>query len=100
MDVPLFLLFVGSMYLAGRLAERRGRNFKAWAGIASVFGPLTLPVLYLLPNRRGADGGSSQGPQGHGTQAAPLQSRSSDQSETPLSRQASAFSFSAACGAK
>ena len=75
MDIPLLLLFVGSMYLAGRLAERRGRNFKVWIGIACVVGPLALPVLFLLPKRRDADSDSSQGPQGHGTPAAPVQSR-------------------------
>ena len=100
MDIPLFLLFVGSMYLAGRFAERRGRNFKVWAGIASVVGPFALPVLFLLPNRRDAGSDSSQGPQGHGTRAAPLQSRPSDHPGTPIRRQASAFSFSAACAAK
>jgi hypothetical protein len=100
MDIPLFLLFVASMYLAGRLAERRGRNFKVWAGIAGVVGPFALPVLYLLPNRRDADSDSSQRPQGHGTHAAPRQSQPSDDQGTPISRQASAFSFSAACAAK
>jgi hypothetical protein len=46
------LIFAGSvysMYLAGRMAERRGRSFKTWAGIAAMIGPL-LPLLLLLPN--------------------------------------------------
>ena len=42
--------FVYSMYLAGRLAERRGRSFKVWAGIASIIGPLALPLVFLFPD--------------------------------------------------
>jgi MFS family permease len=48
------LVFAGSvysMYLAGRMAERRGRSFKTWAGIAGMIGPLALPLLFLLPNQ-------------------------------------------------
>jgi MFS family permease len=41
---------IGSMYLAGRIAERRGRSFKNWASVAGAIGPLALPVLLLLPN--------------------------------------------------
>jgi hypothetical protein len=47
------LMFAGSVYsiyLAGRMAERRGRSFKTWAGIAAMIGPLALPLLFLLPN--------------------------------------------------
>lgn len=49
--------FVISMYFAGRLAERRGRSFKTWAGIASVIGPLALPLVFLFPDlhRRNGD---------------------------------------------
>jgi MFS family permease len=47
-------VFVGSVYsiwLAGRIAERRGRSFKVWARIAGLFiGPLAIPLLFLLPN--------------------------------------------------
>jgi hypothetical protein len=50
MDAVTFVVFVGSMYLAGRIAERRGRSFKAWAWIASSIGPLALPLVFLLPN--------------------------------------------------
>ena len=106
MDIPLLLIFVGSMFLAGRLAECRGRSFKAWAWIAAVIGPLALPALWLLPNRHGADGDSSPGPQGREPgmrKAAALQSRhpgASDHPGTPISRQLSALSFSAAFGAK
>jgi MFS family permease len=46
------LVFAGavySIYLAGRIAERRGRSFKTWASIAAILGPLALPLLLLLP---------------------------------------------------
>jgi MFS family permease len=59
-NMVLALLTVGSiysMYLAGRMAERRGRSFKIWAGIAAVIGPLALPLVLLFPNRRRSNGG-------------------------------------------
>jgi MFS family permease len=48
---------IGLMYLAGRIAERRGRSFKTWALIASMIGPLVFPLVYLFPNlhRRNGD---------------------------------------------
>jgi hypothetical protein len=49
MDIPLFLLMVLSVYLAGRIAERRGRSFKNWAWIAAAIGPLALPLVFLFP---------------------------------------------------
>ncbi len=42
--------FIVSIYLAGRIAERRGRSFKVWAWIAAVIGPLALPLVFLFPN--------------------------------------------------
>ena len=39
-----------SMYLAGRIAERRGRRFTIWAWIAAMIGPLALPLIFLFPN--------------------------------------------------
>jgi hypothetical protein len=52
---------VYSIYLAGRIAERRGRSFKTWAWIAGILiGPLALPLLFLLPNHRK----DPEGPQG------------------------------------
>lgn len=56
------LVFAGAvycMYLAGRMAERRGRSFKTWAGVAGVIGPLALPLLFLFSNLRR---GNPQGP--------------------------------------
>jgi hypothetical protein len=50
MDAITLVAFIGSMYLAGRIAERRGRSFKVWAGVASVIGPLALPLVLLFPN--------------------------------------------------
>jgi MFS family permease len=41
---------IGSIYLAGRIAERRGRRFKIWAWVAAMIGPLALPLLFLFPN--------------------------------------------------
>ena len=46
-----------SIYLAGRIAQRRGRSFKNWAWIAGILiGPLALPLLFLLPNLHGRNG--------------------------------------------
>jgi MFS family permease len=58
-NITLALLTVGSimsMYLAGRIAERRGRSFKIWAWIAAVIGPLALPLVFLFPNLHGKNG--------------------------------------------
>jgi MFS family permease len=41
---------IGSMYLAGRIAERRGRSFKIWAWIAAMIGPLALPLVFFFPD--------------------------------------------------
>jgi hypothetical protein len=44
-------VMIGSIYLAGRLAQRRGRSFRNWAWIAGILiGPLALPLLWLLPD--------------------------------------------------
>jgi MFS family permease len=60
MDMTFGLLLIGtiiSMYLAGRMAERRGRSFKNWALIAAfLLGPLALPLLFLMPNLHGKNG--------------------------------------------
>jgi hypothetical protein len=56
MDPVILVVVIGSMYLAGRIAERRGRSFKNWAGIAGIIGPLALPLLFLLPNLHGGNG--------------------------------------------
>jgi hypothetical protein len=45
-----------SIYLAGRIAERRGRSFKIWAWIAAFIGPLALPLVLLFPNLHGKNG--------------------------------------------
>jgi hypothetical protein len=48
---------IGSVYLAGRIAKRRGRSFRSWAWIAGiVLGPLAIPLLFLLPNLHGKSG--------------------------------------------
>jgi MFS family permease len=50
MDVYLLVAVICSIYLAGRIAERRGRRFKNWAWIAAIIGPFALPILFLFPN--------------------------------------------------
>ena len=59
-NTVLVLLTIGSiysMYLAGRTAERRGRSFKTWAGIAALIGPLALALVLLFPNLHRSNGG-------------------------------------------
>jgi hypothetical protein len=56
MDAITLVAFLGSMYLAGRIAERRGRSFKIWAWIAAFIGPLALPLVFLFPNLHGKNG--------------------------------------------
>ena len=56
MDVLAILALIASVYLAGRIAERRGRSFKSWAWIAAFIGPLALPLLFLFPNLHGKNG--------------------------------------------
>jgi len=56
MDAIILVAFIGSMYLAGRFAQRRGRSFKIWAWIAAFIGPLALPLVFLFPNLHGKNG--------------------------------------------
>ena len=46
----LMVASIASIYLAGRIAERRGRRFIIWAWIAALIGPLALPLVFLFPN--------------------------------------------------
>ena len=58
-NITLVLLVAGSIvsiYLAGRIAERRGRSFTIWAWIAAMIGPLALPLVLLFPNLHGKNG--------------------------------------------
>jgi hypothetical protein len=57
--VLLLAATVASVHLAGRMAERRGRSFKAWAWIAAFIGPLALPLMLLFPNLRRKNGGNA-----------------------------------------
>jgi len=52
MDVLTLVVFVASIYPAGRIAERRGRSFKVWAWVAAFIGPLAFLPIFLLPNLR------------------------------------------------
>jgi hypothetical protein len=48
---------IGTIYVAGRIATRRGRSFRNWAWIAGIIlGPLAIPLLFLLPNLQGKNG--------------------------------------------
>jgi MFS family permease len=61
LSMLLTVVAIGSIYLAGRMAERRGRRFKVWAWIAAFIGPLALPLVLLFPNLRGKNGGHAPG---------------------------------------
>ena len=54
--VLLTVASIMSMYLAGRIAERRVRSFTAWAWVAAIIGPLALPLVFLFPNLHGRNG--------------------------------------------
>jgi hypothetical protein len=54
--ILIFVVFLGSTFLAARIAERRGRSPKNWAGIAVIIGPLALPLIFLFPNLHRATG--------------------------------------------
>ena len=56
MDAITLVAFIGSMYLAGRIAARRGRSVKIWAWTAAIIGPLALPLVLLFPNLHGRNG--------------------------------------------
>jgi hypothetical protein len=56
MDAIALIAVIGSIYLAGRVAERRGRSFKVWAWIGAIIGPLALPLLFLFPNLQRRNG--------------------------------------------
>jgi hypothetical protein len=56
MDAITLVAFIGSIYLAGLIAERRGRSVKIWAWIAAFIGPLALPLVLLFPNLHGKNG--------------------------------------------
>jgi len=57
MDVLAVLALIASIYVAGRIAERRGRSFKNWAWIAALIGPFALPLVFLFPNLHRENGG-------------------------------------------
>jgi MFS family permease len=56
MDAVTLVAFIASIYLAGRIAVRRGRRFKNWAWIAAFIGPLALPLVFLFRNLHGKNG--------------------------------------------
>jgi MFS family permease len=62
MDVITVVAFIASMYLAGRLAERRGRSVRNWAWVAAIIGPFALALIFLFPNLHDKNGGPAQAP--------------------------------------
>jgi hypothetical protein len=56
MDIIALVAFIISIYLAGLIAQRRGRRFKIWTWIAALIGPLALPLVFLFPNLRRKNG--------------------------------------------
>ncbi len=56
-DIFTLLTIMLSAFLAGRIAERRGRSFKTWAYLAAlILGPLAIPLLYLFRNLQRRNG--------------------------------------------
>jgi hypothetical protein len=47
MDPILVVTAIGSMLLAGYLAQERGRSQSRWVWTAAVIGPLAIPLIYL-----------------------------------------------------
>ena len=47
MDLLLIVAAVGSMLVAGYLAQERGRSQSRWVWTAAVIGPLAIPLIYL-----------------------------------------------------
>jgi hypothetical protein len=56
MDIAVLGIAIGSIYLAGLLAKRRGRSPTVWAWIAAFIGPLAFPLVLMFPNLRGKNG--------------------------------------------
>ena len=50
MDAITLVVFVASIYPAGRIAERRGRSFRNWGWVAAFIGPFALPLVFLFPD--------------------------------------------------
>jgi hypothetical protein len=61
MDAVALVVFIISIFFAGRIAERQGRSFKIWAWIAAFIGPLALALVLLFPNLHGNNGDHAQG---------------------------------------
>lgn len=47
MDVILLIAAIGSMFLAGYLAQERGRSQSRWVWTAAVIGPFAIPLIFL-----------------------------------------------------
>jgi hypothetical protein len=46
-SLAVFVVFVASMVIVGRLAREGGRKSLPWVSTASVIGPLAIVLLYL-----------------------------------------------------
>jgi len=58
-DPTFALLLIGSIasiFIAGRMAERRVRRFIVWAWIGAMIGPLALALVFLFPNLHDRNG--------------------------------------------
>lgn len=56
----LFAGMIGSVYISGRVAERRGRSSWGWSFLSALLiGPLAILLLFMLPNRSSADSRTS-----------------------------------------
>jgi hypothetical protein len=47
-------LYVASTYVAGVVAEQRGRNVRTWYWMGALFGPPALLAVWLLPSGKEA----------------------------------------------
>jgi hypothetical protein len=57
LSAMLSVASIVTIYLAGRIAQCRGRSFRNWAWIAGILiGPLAFPLLFLLPNLGDSNG--------------------------------------------
>jgi hypothetical protein len=60
----VLIVAMGSVLVAGELAQRRGRSFKIWAWIGAIIGPLAIPLLFVFPRTAppSRSGGESAAP--------------------------------------
>jgi MFS family permease len=47
---------IASIFVAGRIAQRRGRRYIVWAWIAAIIGPPALLLIFLFPKAHRENG--------------------------------------------